>query len=864
MTVDRAALVGQFARDLDALAARHAGHPRDELRALLLLGLEREAIVTVAYRREIVEERLGRMPLDARTRAVVARAVRWTWRDEETHARALRGLLLADADLPDRLRTGLVELEGRLAGWASSRQQHHRWSDAPFVRAVAEVLELAGIAAGRVPDHARGELRFSSFSDFAAFSAAAEDTARMGFERMAALATGEVRETFLHMGGDEGRHARLFDVLALAFDDADRLGPDWDAPRLEAAFADIGQRFLARPREGSPAWDNPLGKGGTVLVREDEVLDRALDAALAPLLARVRPGASVALKTTFMHAADRLDPSPHVAPALLHAIDARLRAAGADPTWLEGRNVYDRFHAGRDVAAVARYLGLDLRLVDATADQVRHDYVRGLGQDSVARTWRDADLRVLVGKLRSNPVSGAMLSLDAVDGLGARQDAFVFGERRADRHTATMMLLDAFPPDFALLDAWSDVPDGLLGAIACADPLEPRRLYASTDAVALDAVAARNVGLDPAAALAGAAFDWFGDPRPDLAVDGPDTPIRGWRAHDATEWTALLSRLAEPVYAHASGHGAVFVPPMDTSAFPPHAPPSAALRLARDLVRSLTGLEGPPEGLPCRHALHDGARVRVCDTGGDGLPIVLLHGYPENLHLWARVVRRLAHRRCMALDWPGLGDSEPGRAGADPEALAAWLRGFLDARGFDRVLLAGADMGAQPASVLTALHPDRVAGLVLLNHLAFADGAQSAEIRVMRSTGLASAAFRAAPGVVFSRCLATFLPDESLPRTLEAELWRCFRARPVRDRLAAMCHAYERALGHLPELYAAIRRPVRIVWGAADPHFPRAQAERLAATVPGASLALLPGAGHWPQWTHAGEIADALEAPWTS
>ena len=70
-------------------------------------------------------------------------------------------------------------------------------------------------------------------------------------------------------------------------------------------------------------------------------------------------------------------------------------------------------------------------------------------------------------------------------------------------------------------------------------------------------------------------------------------------------------------------------------------------------------------------------------------------------------------------------------------------------------------------------------------------------------------------------------------------------------------------LPQLPELYQAIRRPVRIGWGVHDPHFPRSQAERLAALVPDAQLALIPGAGHWPQWTHADDVVALTEAPWT-
>ena len=77
-----------------------------------------------------------------------------------------------------------------------------------------------------------------------------------------------------------------------------------------------------------------------------------------------------------------------------------------------------------------------------------------------------------------------------------------------------MMLLDAFPPDFALLDAYDSAADGLVGVMGCPRPKVPQRLYAAADALALDMVAARHMGVrDPRqSSILRAACHWFGDP----------------------------------------------------------------------------------------------------------------------------------------------------------------------------------------------------------------------------------------------------------------------------------------------------------------------------------------------------------------
>ena len=119
---------------------------------------------------------------------------------------------------------------------------------------------------------------------------------------------------------------------------------------------------------------------------------------------------------------------------------------------------------------------------------------RGLAALVAVLREYDADVRIVLGKLRSHPTSVVTLSLDAGEGLCARHDEGVWFDRHVDRETAVCMALDAFPPHVALLDAWDHVPDGLLGMLGTDTPLTPRRLYASRDAVSLDVVAARHTG----------------------------------------------------------------------------------------------------------------------------------------------------------------------------------------------------------------------------------------------------------------------------------------------------------------------------------------------------------------------------------
>jgi uncharacterized protein (DUF362 family) len=283
----------------------------------------------------------------------------------------------------------------------------------------------------------------------------------------------------------------------------------------------------------------------------------------------------VTIKPAFMMGYHRKDTSVITDPQLLEELAKYLHEQGcAGVTVIEGRNIYDRFFGNRTVAEVAAYFHISspyYRIVDATTEQIPHEYPRGMAQYSVAHTWRDADFRVTFGKMRSHPIELAHLTAGNLEWIGARSDEYMFPERQAERETAIMMLLDELPPHFALLDAYDSAADGLVGVMGCPRPKSPRRFYASADTLALDIVAARHLHVkNPLdSSLLRMATKWFGNPAANIEVIGKDEPLSEWRDPYHNARSAFLSFLAYPVYVFASSRGSFFVPEMDENAFPP-------------------------------------------------------------------------------------------------------------------------------------------------------------------------------------------------------------------------------------------------------------------------------------------------------
>ena len=254
-------------------------------------------------------------------------------------------------------------------------------------------------------------------------------------------------------------------------------------------------------------------------------------------------------------------------------------------------------------------------------------------------------------------------------------------------------------------------------------------------------------------------------------------------------------------------------------------------------------------------------KVRVARLG-QGAPLVLLHGYPDNLQIWSALAPRLASRHeVIAFDWPGMGESQAWPGGATPAHMADRLRALLDHWRVERATVVGHDMGGQPALAFAARHPERVLRLVVMNSLVLADEETSWEIRLLRRYGLNRFLLRRLGGAVFSRAVRTSLPrGVALDPELRADLWRCFRRPEVRAFVARMCAGYQGTLPRLAPLYAEVACPALVLWGERDRHFPPAQGRRLHEAVRGSRLRIIPGAEHWMGYSAAEPVAAEIDA----
>jgi pimeloyl-ACP methyl ester carboxylesterase len=96
-------------------------------------------------------------------------------------------------------------------------------------------------------------------------------------------------------------------------------------------------------------------------------------------------------------------------------------------------------------------------------------------------------------------------------------------------------------------------------------------------------------------------------------------------------------------------------------------------------------------------------------VGGDGPPLLLVHGWPETWYAWRLVMPALAQDfEVIAVDQRGIGLSDKPTDGYDTGTLANDLVALMDALGHQRFAMYGTDTGMPIAYALAADHPDRL------------------------------------------------------------------------------------------------------------------------------------------------------------
>jgi 3-oxoadipate enol-lactonase len=235
---------------------------------------------------------------------------------------------------------------------------------------------------------------------------------------------------------------------------------------------------------------------------------------------------------------------------------------------------------------------------------------------------------------------------------------------------------------------------------------------------------------------------------------------------------------------------------------------------------------------------------------GRGTPMVLLHGYPLDHHLWDDLVPLLEDSFDLVLpDLRGFGGSSTVDSFYAMEDIAADITALLDHLKIEKAAIVGHSMGGYVALAFARLYPERVRGLGLVSSQVLADPPDRKEGRYKSAAEVAD------------KGIASVVETMAPKFTSNPELQKFARESMERQQPAAYIGALKAMAERVDStpLLSKLNIPVVIVHGDADALIPIDRAREVKAMLPDVYLVEISGAGHMPMMEAKEKTAEALK-----
>jgi len=264
--------------------------------------------------------------------------------------------------------------------------------------------------------------------------------------------------------------------------------------------------------------------------------------------------------------------------------------------------------------------------------------------------------------------------------------------------------------------------------------------------------------------------------------------------------------------------------------------PEKATQLAIDSARDRAGLVRKEIVLP------DGLRY-VYLEGGQGEPLLLLHGFGANKDSFTTVARFLTpHYRVVMPDQVGFGESaHPPQADYSPPAQARRLHALIQALGFKTIHVGGNSMGGQIAMTYAALFPMEVSSLWLLDPAGVWSAPRSEVGKIIAETGRNPLVVKSEDD--FAALVALLMNKPPFIPGFMAEVM-------ARERIAnydlELRIFRQIAADSVERRVSGLGTPTLIVWGDRDRLLNVASAEVLRKLMPNSRVIVMHEVGHIP------------------
>jgi pimeloyl-ACP methyl ester carboxylesterase len=259
-------------------------------------------------------------------------------------------------------------------------------------------------------------------------------------------------------------------------------------------------------------------------------------------------------------------------------------------------------------------------------------------------------------------------------------------------------------------------------------------------------------------------------------------------------------------------------------------------------------------GCPTRFiTLEDNTKTRMLDTGGEGTPILLLHGISASIEAWEEVIPELAKtHRVLAFDLLGMGEADKPNIDYRYPVFVEQTRRFLNAVGVEKAHFVGSSMGASLIIRFSDVYPEQINRAVLAAPGGFANFIHP----FLRFPTIPIIGWIGSRPLRITNSFAVRLTMGSKATVALVDLTDRLSREPGAHR------AFVRTLKGIASIFglkdrpsfeqqaSAFRSDALIIWGKQDKIFPVKQASLAKSLLPNSTLRLMEDCGHFPQLSH--------------
>ena len=242
---------------------------------------------------------------------------------------------------------------------------------------------------------------------------------------------------------------------------------------------------------------------------------------------------------------------------------------------------------------------------------------------------------------------------------------------------------------------------------------------------------------------------------------------------------------------------------------------------------------------------------------GEGMPVLLVHGFPLDHSMWRGQIELLSGRyQVIAPDLRGFGGSPAEGETATMEQMADDLDALLGALGVDEpVVFCGLSMGGYVGFQFWRKYRERVRGLALCDTRALPDSPEAAAGRLK----LAETVLRDGTGFLAEAMLPKLFAPATIEREkdmVESQRQSILAASPAGVAAASRgMAARPSAVDYLPR----ISLPTLVVVGSDDAISTPDEMRSIAAAIPGSELVVIPNSGHMTPLENPAAFNTAIE-----